>query len=272
VTNESGRGATGDAEAVRPSLRDVSSSAPAVTRAASLLGILAEPGIGPLGPSELARRLDLPKSSVANLCSALEEVGFLSRLEGRYELGHRLLELGGAYSRQADLLSIFRTECRRLPMASAETVQVAMLDGTEIVYLARHDGSQPVRLASEIGGRMPAVCTGLGKAMLAALDPRIVEDRLRHVPFFPALTPNSIHTSAELTAELDRVRARGYAIDDEENTIGIVCYAVALRGHDPQARPRAVSATLLKARATDALRDALVDDLRRLAATLESRL
>lgn len=265
-------GATSEGAVARLRLRDVSSSAPAVTRAAAILGVLAEPGVGPLGPSELARRLDLPKSSIANLCAALEDVGFVSRIDGRFELGHRLLELGGAYQREADELTRFRVTCRRLPTASAETVQIAMLDGMEIVYLARHDGSQPIRLASEIGGRMPAVCTGLGKAMLASLDPRIVEDRVRQLPFFPALTASSLRNASELLANLEGVRARGYAVDDEENTIGVVCYAVPLRAHDTQQRPRAVSVTLLKARASDELRDALVGDLRDLARTLESRL
>ena len=249
-------------------LRDTPSPAPAVTRAAALLSVLAEPDSGPLGLSDLARRLDLPKSSIANLCVALEAEGFLARIDGRYELGHRLAELGNAYLRKADLLAAFREICDRLPAASQETVQIAMLDGPEIVYLARHDGSQPIRLASDIGGRMPAVCTGLGKAMLAELDPRIAEDRARQLPFFPVLTPNSIRTVPDLMIELGRVRERGYAVDDEENTVGIVCYAMPLRHPDRAGRPQAVSVTLLKARDSDELREALVTDLRDLVGEL----
>lgn len=249
-------------------LRNVRSSAPAVTRAAALLDVLAKQDAGPLGPSDLARRLGLPKSSIANLCAALEEAGFLVRVDGRYELGPRLAELGSAYLRKSDLLTSFRDACGRLQTASQETVQLAVLDGLEVVYLARHDGTQPIRLASDIGGRMPAVCTGLGKATLAELDPRIAEDRVRQVPLFPALTPNSIRNVPDLMAELDRTRERGYAVDNEENTVGVVCFAVALRTTDRTGRPQAVSVTLLKARATDALREAIVADLRALVAEL----
>lgn len=258
-----GTGLTGS-----PSLRDVASAAPAVTRAAALLAILAEPGAGAVGPSDLARRLGLPKSSIANLCSALEGVGFVNRIDGRYELGPKLLQLGSAYLRQHDDLTVFREACNRLPVASGETVQLATLDGLDVVYLARHDGTQPIRLASDIGGRMPAVCTGLGKAMLARLDPRIAEDRVRQVRVFPALTDRSIRNVPDLLAELDRTRERGYAIDDEENTVGVVCFAVALPGTDRSGRQRAVSVTMLKARATDALRDSIIADLTELAGTL----
>jgi IclR family transcriptional regulator, blcABC operon repressor len=273
VSDPNGRPAAGGAgHGHGTNLRDVSSSAPAVTRAAALLGVLAEPGVGPMGPSDLARRLGLPKSSIANLCSALEGVGFVTRIDGRYELGPRLLELGGAYLRQTDALTAFRDTCRRLPTASQETVQFATLDGMDVVYLARHDGSQPIRLASDIGGRMPAMCTGLGKAMLSRLDPHIAEDRLRQTSMFPALTHNSIRNVPDLMSDLERTRERGYAIDDEENTIGVVCFAVALPGTDRAGRQRAVSVTMLKARATDALRDAIVADLTELARTLSPAL
>jgi len=124
------------------------SSAPAVVRAAALLAILAEPGVESMGPSDLARRLDLPKSTVANLCSALEQVGFVRRVDRRYELGYRLLELGAAYSDRIDIIQEFKEASTRLRWASEETIQLAILEGAEITYLARHDGTQPVRLGA----------------------------------------------------------------------------------------------------------------------------
>jgi DNA-binding IclR family transcriptional regulator len=78
--------------------------------------------------------------------------------------------------------------------------------------------------------------------------------------------------SADLIAELDRTRAREYAVDDEENTVGVVCVAVALAGTDRSGRQRAVSVTMLKARATDSLRDAIVADRQELARTLSPSL
>jgi IclR family transcriptional regulator, blcABC operon repressor len=254
-----------------PGLRDVASSAPAVTRAIALLSVLAEPDGEPMGPSDLARRLGLPKSSVANLCAALESSGMLLRVgEGRYRLGHRVLELGSAYLRKVDLLEDFREGCRGLGVASSETIQLALLDNLEVLYLARHDGSQPIRLAADIGRRMPATCTGLGKAMLAQLEPAIVEDRLRQLPMLPRLSPNSITSIPALLAELAVTRERGFAIDEQENTVGVVCFAVPLPVVTG-APPRAVSVTLLKARETRELRDALVDDLKRLVAYLPVR-
>jgi DNA-binding IclR family transcriptional regulator len=254
------------------SLRNIRSSAPAVVRSAGLLAVLASPDGGPMGLSDLARCLDLPKSTVANLCSALEQVGFITRQDGRYNLGPRLLELGAAYVDRIDVLQEFREASARLRWASQETVQLALLDGTEIIYLARHDGNQPIRLGAGIGRRMPVTCTALGKALLAEIDPSVVQSTLATLPTLPVLTPHSKRNIAELLEDLDTIRERGYAIDDEENSIGIVCYSVSLPTMAPATARRAISVTLLKARETASLREHLVEDLRTLKADLSHRL
>jgi IclR family transcriptional regulator, blcABC operon repressor len=251
------------------SMRDVRSPAPAVTRAAAILKHLSTPGVGTLGVSELARQLDLPKSSIANLCSALEEAHFIRRIGDGYTLGHYVLELGSAYLNSTDLPQDFRERTRDLPTASEETVLLAMLDGNDIVYLARHDGTQPIRLASDIGRRLPAACTALGKAMLSQQDLAEVRARYKRLKNFPVLTPKSNQNVDELIEDLERSRDRGYAIDDEENMLGVKCFAVALGGSGESAGPsHAVSVTMLKARATEELEDAVVADLTQLAADL----
>lgn len=244
------------------------STAPAVTRAAALLSILAERGTTSMGPSDLARRLDLPKSSVANLLSALEHVGFVRRDGSRYELGYRLFELGQAYASRIDIIDEFKLATADLRWASQETIQLAMLDGAEITYLARHDGTQPIRLVAGIGSRMPASCTALGKALLAQLEPAEVQARMGTLQSFPVITPKSKRNMAELLEDLDAVRARGFAIDDEENSVGIVCYAVPLPTTVTNGPMRAVSVTLIKARETDELRERLVADLHKLRTVL----
>jgi DNA-binding IclR family transcriptional regulator len=242
-----------------------SSLAPAVSRAAAILDALARDPSQGLGLSEIARRLDLPKSSVANICSALLEAGFLARAGDGYRLGRRLAELGGAYLTTVDQVQEFHAACALLEVASQETMQLAVLDGLEVVYIARHDGRQPVRLASEIGWRLPASCTALGKAALASLDDEELRRRLKGVTRLPALTPNSHRTVIQLLDDLTSVRRRGYAADDEETTLGVVCYGVALQARGSHQEPYAVSVTLLKARADHSHQTALVTELRRLA-------
>ena len=256
---------------VRTDLRDVRSPAPAVTRAAAVLDLLSQPDIGPVGLADLSRQLGLPKSSIGNLCSALEDVGLVRRANGGYLLGSRLLELGSAYLRSIHELEDFHETCRSLRTVSQETVLFATLDGVDTLYLARHDGEQPIRLASDVGRRLPAGCTALGKAMLATLEPDSVAERYRQLSTFPVLTANSNQNLTELLEDLERTRDRGYALDDEENTPGVMCVAVALSAADPNRPRRAVSATMLRARVTDSLRDLIVADLRQLAAHLSAR-
>ena len=112
------------------------------------------------GPSELARRLGLPKSSIANICGALADAGLVRRVGTGFALGRRLAELGGAYLATSTWSRSSTTRARQLPTGSEETVQLAVLDGLEMTYLARHDGRQPVRLTSQIGRRLPATRHG----------------------------------------------------------------------------------------------------------------
>ena len=240
------------------------SLAPAVTRAAAILDLLAENGSVAAGPSELARRLGLPKSSIANICAALAEAGLVRRLGTGFTLGRKLAELGGAYLTSVDLVQEFYDACAELPTGSEETVQLAVLDGVEMTYLARHDGKQPVRLTSQIGRRLPATVTATGKAALASIGDGEVRSRLEGLEL-PVMTARSLGTVEALLDDLAVVRERGYSMDDEETVEGIVCLGVAIPGRRPGEGPYAASITLLKVRATDARIPALVDDLRLLA-------
>ena len=256
---------TNAAHAVDDATIETESLAPAVTRAGAILDLLAGNAGHAAGPSELARRLELPKSSIANICNALADVGLVRRVGTGFALGRKLAELGGAYLASVDLVQEFYEVARLLPAGSEETVQLAVLDGLEMTYLARHDGRQPVRLTSQIGRRLPATVTATGKAALASLSDDDLDARLAGVVALPTLTSNSIGTVEGLRADLAAVRERGYSMDDEETVEGVVCFGVMIPGRRPGEGPYAASITLLKARATDERIPLLIDDLHRLA-------
>lgn len=247
------------------------SVAPAVTRAAAILDVLAEDGAAPLGVSELARRLGIAKSSVANLCNALADAGLLQRVEGGYRLGRKLAALGVAYLSGVDIVREFHDVVGLRSVTFEETLQLAVLNADlDVVYLARRDGSAPVRLVSDVGRHLPASCTATGKALLADLSESELTERLAGRSELPALTPRSITDPEQLRAELENVRRRGYAIDDEETTEGVLCVAMTLSNEEAGSN-YALSFTLLKARAGIARIEHLVEQLRLLTAELGRR-
>jgi len=261
-----------DAVRARDDAAESESLAPAVTRAGAILDLLAESAGEAPGPSELARRLGLPKSSIANICNALAEIGLVRRIGTGFALGRKVAELGGAYLASVDQVQEFYEACRLLTTGSEETIQLAVLDDLEMTYLARHDGRQPVRLTSQIGRRLPATVTATGKAALASLDPADLERRLAGISQLPILTVNSLGTVEALLADLDVVRRRGYSMDDEETVEGVVCYGVMIPGRQPGEGPYAASITLLKVRATDERVPLLIADLHALSDRLSDPL
>jgi len=236
---------------------------PAVTRAVAILDLVASEG-EPLGISAIARRLGLPKSSVANLCSTLVDTGLLRLQDGGVQLGPHLAQLGGSYLSSVDQVRLFQESCGVLQAGRNDTVQLALLsDGIDVIYLAKREGVHPVRLASTPGRALPATCTATGKAMLATLDDQQVRNRLAGAGPFPQLTPNSIITEDALFRELDLIRSRGYSLDREEVIEGVVCVGVAIPRLSTTDQLLAVSITLLKPRATK-------EHLRELAAELHT--
>jgi DNA-binding IclR family transcriptional regulator len=243
--------------------------APAVARAAAALEVLGSAAGVAVGLGELSRRLGCPKSSLANVMTELVAAGLVRRTEAGFLLGRRLAELGGAYLANVDIVQAFRAACAVLPAAGPETMQLAVLDRLEVVYIARHNGVQPIRfMVSDIGRRLPATCTALGKAALATLNNDELEAHLRDVVVLPRMTSHSLQTLDDLRDDLARVRQRGFAIDDEETTEGVICYAVAVPRVATTADVHAVSVTLLKVRVETSYIRTLVGDLGRLAAEL----
>lgn len=243
------------------------SLSPAVNRAVAILEELSNEA--PLGTSELARRLDLPKSSIANILGAMDQTGLIERVDQSYTLGRKLVEFAAHYLAEHSPVSMFLSAAKELPCASEETIVFAELADTDIVYLARHHGTQPIRLAGDIGNRMPAVVTALGQAMLAQFPAPALDAFLAQVPELPQLTKNSYKDKDTLRQALSATADRGYAIDDELNTEGVVCFSVACPPSPiTSSRRFAVSVTMLKARHSPELEAALVADLQSLTALM----
>ena len=232
------------------------SPAPAVTRAAGILTLLADRG--PLGLADIARALGLAKSSTLNLCLALEQADLVRKTDNVYALGRATVRLGGAFVREFDLVREFYRVCAESPALHHELLQVAMLDGAEVLYLARHEGRAPLRFSASNGDRFPASVTAVGAALLALLDPAEVSDRFADPATLPRWTERSVSTVADLQRKLDATRGRGYAVDDGETHPGVLGLAVALPPRSPAEQPLALGASLLRSPSGEMREDEII--------------
>lgn len=182
--------------------------------------------------AEVSRATGLPKSTCHRLLTALEASGHIVKEFGslRYRLGARILRLSEAYSRALDLRELAQRYLRQLAELTQETIHLVKFEETCGVYIDKIDTPHAIGLMSRIGAQLMLHCTAAGKSILAYLS----DDRLRHVVSrvgLPRRTPNTITTYAQLESELAVVRVRGYAIDNEENRVGVVCIGAPVFNH-----------------------------------------
>jgi DNA-binding IclR family transcriptional regulator len=201
-------------------------SVKSLTRGLAILEALAAHPEG-LTLSEICRELSLPKSSAHALLHSLLACNYLmnGRRDRTYRLGPRLFHLGNAYVQGIDLVGEGQEVVRAVSRRCDETVHLATLQGRDVVYVAKEEGTSTIRMVSAIGKRVPAHGTGVGKVMLSALAEAELAEL--YPPAHPPeqLTAKTIASLPALRAELARIRARGYADDDEESTVGLGCVA-----------------------------------------------
>jgi IclR family KDG regulon transcriptional repressor len=168
-----------------------------------------------------------PKSSTLGLLRTLQSRDYLELLNGsgRYQLGPRVANLGAIYLDKLDLAKVGAEVVRDISRACDETVHLAVLQGTHVLYVAKEEGGGRMRMVSMIGRTVPAHGTGVGKMLLASLDPAEFDLRYPGEADLAPLTARTITRRADLLAELEAIRQRGYSTDSGESTIGIECLA-----------------------------------------------
>ena len=182
---------------------------------------------------DVAAKTGINKSTAHRFLSHLEAEAYLFRdVEGTYMLGPKIVRLGSGVSFQATLCNICRPTLEKLRKTTDETVNLAVLDGSSILYLDVLESLHTFRFVSQVGMRRALYCTSLGKAILANMD-----DERRREEIFASIQFNS-HTARTLTSvarlkkDLIQTREQGFSLDDEEAVVGARCIGAAIYGSD----------------------------------------
>jgi IclR family acetate operon transcriptional repressor len=234
------------AEATEPTTGRSSGGVQSLDRAFAILEAMADAG-GIIGLSQLAERSGLPLATIHRLVRTLVDLGYVRQEASRqYSLGPRLMRLSdtaakrvGAWTRPAMTAAVDQL---------GESVNLATLDGDEIVYVAQVQPSENfMRMFTEVGRRTRPHATAVGKAILARFPDDEVVALLGRTGM-PRYTPTTIGSPEEFLAAMEQVRTVGYALDEGEQEVGVRCVAVAV----PDApQPMAISMSGPTNRMTD---------------------
>jgi|SRR5271165_2159332 len=187
------------------------------------------PGQPVMSLAGVAAASDLPRPTARRILLTLDQLGYVRQVgPGGYELTPRVLDLGMSYVLSRGLWEVARPHMESLVARTRESSSIAQLDGSDIVYVARVAVPKIVTLAVTIGTRFPAMQTSLGKVLLAAL-PLAEAERVLAEPSRSGITPRWQPDASERAAALREVRARGWALTDEQLALGIRSVAVPLR-------------------------------------------
>jgi IclR family pca regulon transcriptional regulator len=189
------------------------------------------PGQPVMSLAAVAAASTLPRPTARRILLTLEQLGYVRQVAGGYELTPRVLDLGMSYVLSRGLWELARPHMEALVARTRESSSIAQLDGSDIVYVARVAVPKIVTLAVTIGTRFPAMPTSLGKVLLAALSTAEAELVLAE-PSRSGIVPRWQPDASERAAALREVRARGWALTDEQLAPGIRSVAVPLRDGD----------------------------------------
>jgi len=183
------------------------------------------------GVSELADHTDLPRSTVHNYLSTLEQEEYVFKEDDEYHVGIRFLELGAHARNRRQIYEIAKPEIARLAEETGELANLLVEEHGRGTYLQRARGTDAVKVEAHVGTRVPLHTTALGKAILSHLPEERVEEIVDVHGLEPATT-GTVANREDLFAELDAIRDRGYAFDDEERLDGLRCVAAPILSND----------------------------------------
>ena len=207
--------------------RAASGGVQSVERVFELLELITDAG-GEVTLSELSASTDLPLPTIHRLLRTLVMKGYARQLPNRrYALGPRLIRLGEGANKQLGALA--RPQLKMLVDRLGETSNMAVLDSDMVVYIAQVPSPHSMRMFTEVGRRAHTHDTGVGKAILAQLEDDTVRDIVTRAGM-PTPTEMSIGNISDLMLELKNIRERGYSIDEQEQEIGVRCFAMAVPG------------------------------------------
>ena len=181
--------------------------------------------------SELSRLVGLPLSTAHRLLGMLVRDGYaeFDPVSRRYTLGLRVFQLAQVVAHSCGFTGMARRELERVSLTTREATLLAVLDGDKLLYVYSIEGPQQVRVVGDPGGHGPLHCTSLGKVLIAFAPPH-VREHLTHTVPLAVCGPNAITDRERFVEEIARVRARGFAVADEEHEAGIRAISVPVFG------------------------------------------
>lgn len=208
-----------------------------LNRALKLLELLAEDDDG-YRLVDLAERAGLSASTTHRLLTTLEQKRFVQfdREANLWHVGVQCFAVGAAFARRRNIATLAAPVMRRLRDTTGETVNLGLADQGDVVFLGQVESRELMRAMGKPGGRMPLACTAMGQAILAAMTDEDVSDYVQRYGL-PRRTPSSIARPTKLHEALAEARRTGYAVDHEENAVGLRCVAAVI--HNEYGRPHA---------------------------------
>jgi IclR family transcriptional regulator, acetate operon repressor len=242
-----------------------------VDRALHIIETLAEDDEG-YRLSDLAVRTGLSTSTAHRLLTTLEKRRFVQfdPTCSKWHVGAQSFAVGATFTRRRNFVALAMPYLRKLRDATRETANLAVVDDASIIVLTRVESREIMRSLTKVGGRVAMVASGVGKAVLATYADEDVSAIIRHHGM-PRLTEKSIVRPGDLFKELQTIRQRGYAVDDEEAQIGLRCIAAVV--YDPHAEPlAAISVSGMTSRVTNERLPGIGRIVREVAAELTAAL
>ncbi|ABK61883.1 MULTISPECIES: IclR family transcriptional regulator [Clostridium] len=199
-----------------------------VDRSLSILEVLSDYENG-LGITEISEKVNLHKSTVHRLLATLIYKGYVEQEDkaNKYKLTLKLFELGNKKIQKMDLITVARPYLKELVENTNEVVHLVVREGTEIIYVGKEESQNTIRTHSRIGNRRPLYCTAVGKSILSYMKDDEIEE-IWNESNVEKLTEHTITDFNEFKKCLNEVRKKRYAVDEQENEIGVRCVGTSI--------------------------------------------